>query len=191
MQVNDPTGNTPSTKLPSKTSDVGSIDPKKSGRIKRVSTPPGPSIKVASFVDLMQKLEQLSASLSNEQVRFVQMCVHRFEHDKQGIVKTKLAIPKPKKEKHHHSHIVITETPNLDANTEAFLDRLTNAKTEDEVVTSIEALPDNTALRFAASQGLRSTSPGQARTKLLEIVITLRQMSRIQNAGKSEAKPAL
>jgi len=186
MQVNDPKGNTPSVKLPSETSAGGSLDPKKSGKIKRVIAPPGPSIKVASFVDLMHKLEHLSAGLSNEQVRFVQMCVHRFEHDKQGIVKTKLAIPKPKKEK-RHSHSAITETPHLDANTEAFLDRLTNAKTEDEVVTSIEALPDNTALRFAASQGLRSTSPGQARTKLLEIVITLRQMSRIQNAGKSEA----
>jgi hypothetical protein len=53
------------------------------------AAPPGPGLKVAAFVDLMRKMERMRADLSGDQVRFVQLCVQRFEPDQQGVVKTK------------------------------------------------------------------------------------------------------
>ena len=168
------------------TSTDGGKASKESRKLKRVTAPPPPSIKVSAFVDLMRRLESFSANLSNEQVRFVQMSIHRFENDQLGIVKTKLVIPKPKKEKSRNSRSTVSEMLPADINSDAFLERLTHAKTEDEVYRAIEALPDDTAMKYAASQGLRSSSPVQARTKLMDNIITLRQMSRIQNAGKAD-----
>ncbi len=58
------------------------------------------------------------------------------------------------------------------------------------MIREIEALSDSRAEHLAASQGLRSAeglrsaAPAQTRQKLLETALTLRQMSRIQNAGK-------
>jgi hypothetical protein len=166
--------------------------PRDPSQPKRPSLPPGPRLNVAAFVDLMRKVETASASLTNDQVRFVQLCIQRFEHDQQGIVKTKLAMPKPKKEKVPRRAPTTNPAPlpRQDASSDAFLDRLTHAATEDEVILAVEGLSDARAEQLAASQGLRSTSPGQARQKLLETIITLRQMSRIQNAGKKGDTPA-
>ena len=139
----------------------------------------------------MRKLEPASATLTGEQVRFVQLCIQRFQHDQQGVVKTKLAFPKPKKLKAGRppAPSFPTDVSHPDARSDAFLERLTRAATEDDVARAIEALSDVRAEKLAASQGLRSNSPAQARQKLLETVITLRQMSRIQSAGKAEPKP--
>jgi hypothetical protein len=69
------------------------------------------------------------------------------------------------------------------------LERLTQTTIEDDVIREIEAMPDFAAEKWAASQGLRSGSPGEARQKLLETVMTLRQMYRIQHAGKIQSSP--
>jgi hypothetical protein len=166
--------------------------PKEPRQPKRPGLPPGPRLNVTAFVDLMRKVETASASLTNDQVRFVQLCIQRFEHDQQGIVKTKLAMPKPKKEKARRRAPTtsLATLPRQDASSDAFLDRLTHAATEDEVIRAVEGLSDARAEQLAASQGLRNTSADQARQKLLETVMTLRQMSRIQNAGKKGDKPA-
>ena len=165
---------------------------KEPSKPKRPDSPPGPRLSVTVFVDLMRKVETASASLTNAQVRFVQLCIQRFEHDQQGIVKTKLAVPKPKKEKARRPapSTSLAPLPRQDASSDAFLDRLTHAATEEEVIHAVEALSDARAEQLATSQGLRNTSPDQARQKLLETIMTLRQMSRIQNAGKKGAKPA-
>ena len=81
------------------------------------------------------------------------------------------------------------DTPPPDLHSDALLERLTHAATEDDVIREIEAMSDTAAETWAASQGLRSGSPAEARQKLLETVITLRQMSRIQHAGKTQSSP--
>jgi hypothetical protein len=139
----------------------------------------------------MRKLEPMSSALTDEQVRFVQLCIQRYQHDQQGVVKTKLGIPKPKKPKADRPRPLSPSTGTLptDLHSDALLDRLTHAASEDEVINEIEAMADAAAEKWAASQGLRSSSPDEARQKLLETVITLRQMSRIQHAGKSQSSP--
>ena len=151
--------------------------------------PSGPGLNVTAFVALMRKLEPLASSLTDDQVRFVQLCIQRYQHDQRGTVKTKLANPKPKKSKTDkprplRPHV---DTPLPDLHSDAFLERLTHTATEDDVIRQIEAMPDDAAEKWATSQGLRSGSPTEARQKLLEVVITLRQMSRIQHAGKAQS----
>jgi hypothetical protein len=187
--------NPPETPAPSPQSEPHSHKtahkkPKEPSQTKRPGLPPGPRLNVTAFVDLMRKVETASASLTNDQVRFVQLCIQRFEHDQQGIVKMKFAMPKPKREKARRRAPTtsLAPLPRQDAASDAFLDRLTHAATEDEVILAVQDLSDARAEQLAASQGLRNTSPEQARQKLLETIITLRQMSRIQNAGKKDFK---
>lgn len=148
--------------------------------------PSGPGLNVTAFVALMRKLEPMSSELTDEQVRFVQLCIQRYQHDQQGTVKTKLAAPKPKKPNAHKPRPLSPNagTPPPDLHSDALLERLTHAASEDDVIHEIEAMSDAAAEKWASSQGLRSGSPAEARQKLLETVITLRQMSRIQHAGK-------
>lgn len=150
--------------------------------------PSGPGLSVTAFVGLMRKLEPLSSALTDDQVRFVQLCLQRYQHEPQGVVKTKIAFPKPKRTKAAKPPVpsLPTKVPAPDAHSDAFLERLTHAPTEEDVMRGIEALTDARAEMLASSQGLRSNSPDQARQKLLETVLTLRQMSRIQNAGKDK-----
>ncbi|HEV2437006.1 MAG TPA: hypothetical protein VG077_13500 [Verrucomicrobiae bacterium] len=151
---------------------------------------PGPTLSVTAFVDLMRKIEPASSTLSNDQVRFVQLCVQRYQHDQQGIIKTKLAVPTPKKSNAHGQRPTSSKAglSQADLQADAFLERLTNAATEDDVMHTIETISDADAERMVASQGLRCNSPAEARQKLLETALTLRQMSRIQHAGKAPTK---
>ena len=171
------------TEAPEKERAKSPADPAKS---RKPPIPSGPGLKVAAFVDLMKRLEAAITTLSDEQARFIRLSIQRFEHEQQGTVRTKLTLPKPKQPKSERSlRPTLTHTAShSDAQSDALLDRLTHAATEDEVITAIEQLSDERAERLAAAQGLRSTSPAQARQNLLDTVITLRQMSRIQNAGK-------
>jgi hypothetical protein len=165
---------------------AGGPKPKQAKPSLKPKQPSGPGLNVAAFVALMRKLEPMSSALTDEQVRFVQLCIQRYQHDQQGTVKTKLAHPKPKKPKADKPRPLSPNAgaPPPDLHGDALLERLTHAASEDDVIHEIEAMPDAAAEKWAASQGLRSSTPAEARQKLLETVITLRQMSRIQHAGK-------
>jgi hypothetical protein len=47
-------------------------------------------------------------------------------------------------------------------------------------------LSDSDAERLAREQGLRAQSPDIARQKLIETIVTLREIERIAGAGKPE-----
>lgn len=149
----------------------------------------GPDLDVTAFVGLMRKLEPMFSDLSNDQVRFVQLCLQRYQHEHEGVVKTKLGPPKLTKCKINRpkpSNAIAVPLPHLHG--DAFLERLTYSASEEDVVREIEAISDSAAEALATSLELRSATPLEARQKLLETVLTLRQMSRIQHAGKSQTK---
>ncbi len=139
----------------------------------------------------MKRLETVIPYLSDDQARFVRLCIQRFEHDHQGVVKTRLALPNPKKKGSERSRAgtVALHESHSDTHNHGFLDQLTHATTEQEVITAIGKLSDGHAQRLAAAQGLRNDTPAQARMNLMETVMTLREMSRIQNAGKAPETP--
>jgi hypothetical protein len=168
---------------------AGGSKPAKAKPSLKPKQPSEPGLNVTAFVALMRKLEPMPLALTDEQVRFVQLCIQRYQHDQQGTVKTKLVALKPMKSKADRPRPLSPNRGTLatDLHSDALLERLTHAASEDDVIREIEAMSDAAAEKWAASQDLRSGSPAEARQKLLETVITLRQMSRIQHAGKSSS----
>lgn len=156
-------------------------------KVKKKSVPPGPAIRVAAFVALMKRLEADKEQLTNEQVRFIQNAVQRFEHETEGMVKTKHILPKPKKLKRGGIHPTSLEPRPPSQATKGFIDRLVRLASEEEVMLEIQHLSASDAERLAREQGLRAYSPDMARQKLAETVITLREIERIAGAGKPQA----
>ena len=153
---------------------------------KKKAAPPGPAIRVSAFVALMKRLEADKEHLTNEQVRFIQNAVQRFEHETDGMVKTKHILPKPKKPKRGGMPPTNLETRPQSQATKGFIDRLVRLASEDEVMLEIQHLSPADAERLAREQGLRAYSPDMARQKLAETVITLREIERIAGAGKPQ-----
>ena len=154
--------------------------------MKKKATPPGPAIKVAAFVALMRRLEADKENLTNEQVRFIQNAVQRFEHETDGMVKTKHILPKPKKIKRGGMNPTNLEPRPPSQATKGFIDRLVRLASEDEAMLEIQHLSAADAERLAREQGLRAYSPDIARQKLSETVVTLREIERIAGAGKPQ-----
>jgi hypothetical protein len=92
----------------------------------------------------------LPAGMTDEQVRFAQLCIQRYQHDQQGTVKTKLAHPKPKKPKADKPRPLSPNTgaPPPDLHSDALLERLTHAASEDDVIHEIEAMSDAAAEKW-------------------------------------------
>jgi hypothetical protein len=155
-------------------------------KTKQKATPPGPAIKVAAFVALMKRLEADKEHLTNEQVRFIQNAVQRFEHETDGMVKTKHILPKPKKIKRAGIHLTNVEPRPPSQATKGFIDRLVRLASEDEALMQIQHLSPADAERLAREQGLRAASPDIARQKLAETIVTLREIERIAGAGKPQ-----
>lgn len=156
---------------------------------KKKAVPPGPTIKVVAFVALMKRLEADKEHLTDEQVRFIQNAVQRFEHETDGMVKTKHALPKPKKPKAGRSgklriHVMDIRQPTPVS--KGFLERLVHLPSEEEALLEIQHLSAKDAERLASEQGLRASSPEIARQKLAETVVTLREIERIAGAGKPQ-----
>ncbi len=150
------------------------------------AAPPGPAIKVAAFVALMKRLEADKEHLTNEQVRFIQNAVQRFEQETDGMVKTKHVLPKPKKSKRGGMPPTNVEPRPPSQATKGFIDRLVQLASEVEAMLEIQHLSDSDAERLAREQGLRAQSPDIARQKLIETIVTLREIERIAGAGKPE-----
>ncbi len=167
------------------------IDPKTHAsttpKAKKKATPPGPAIKVSAFVGLMKRLEADKEHLTNDQVRFIQNAIQRFEHETDGMVKTKHVLPKPKKPKRGGMHSTNLEPRPPSQATKGFIDRLVRLANEDDVMLEIQHLSAADAERLAREQGLRAYSPDMARQKLAETVITLREIERIAGAGKPQS----
>jgi fatty acid-binding protein DegV len=154
------------------------------------AAPSGPAIKVEAFVALMKRLEADKEHLTNEQVRFIQNAVQRFEHETDGMVKTKHVLPKPKKPKHgglHRTNIHVMDGHMPSQATKGFIERLVRLASEDEAMLEIQHLSAAEAERLAREQGLRAYSPDIARQKLAETVVTLREIERIAGAGKPQS----
>jgi hypothetical protein len=153
---------------------------------KKKATPPGPAIKVAAFVSLMKRLESVKEHLTNEQVRFIQNVIQRFEHETDGMVKTKHILPKQKKPKRGvlQTSNIEPRPPSLAA--KGFIERLVRLASEDEALLQIQNLSPADAECLAREQGLRAASPDIARQKLAETVVTLREIERIAGAGKHQ-----
>jgi len=152
---------------------------------KKKATLPGPAIQVAGFVSLMKRLEGDKEHLTNEQVRFIQNAIQRFEHETGGVVKTKHILPKPKKAKRAGSPPNNIESRPPSHATRGFIDRLVRLASEDEALSEIQHLSPADAERLAREQGLRAPTPGVARQKLAETVVTLRDIERIAGGGKT------
>ncbi len=154
---------------------------------KKKPQPPGPGLRVAAFVDLMKRLHAHKEQLTDEQVRFVQNAIQRFEAEAEGMVKTKHALPKPKKPKQGRpaSPLIESRPPTLAG--KGFIERLVKLTDEQEALAEIQHLSDANAERLAREQGLRAPSPDIARQKLAETVVTLREIERIAGAGKRPA----
>lgn len=152
---------------------------------KKTKSPPGPGLKIPAFVDLMKRLEADKAHLTDEQVRFIQDAIHRFEHETEGQVKTKHVLKKPKKAKPVRALAATMETRPPSSATKGFIERLVKLPSEEEALSEIQNLSPNDAERLAREQGLRAPSPEVARAKLAETVTTLREIERIAGAGKS------
>jgi hypothetical protein len=163
-----------------------SINPKQISPAKQKATPPGPAIKVGAFVALMKRLEVNKEILSNEEVRFIQNAIQRFEHETDGLVKTKHVLPKPKKPKNRGSHSTNLEARPPSLATKDFIERLVRLASEEEAMMEIQHLSNADAERLAREQGLRAQSPDIARQKLAETVVTLREIERIAGAGKPQ-----
>jgi hypothetical protein len=153
---------------------------------KKMATPPGPALKVAAFVALMKRLESDKEHLTNEQVRFIQNAIQRFEHEPDGLVKTKHVLPKPKKPKRAGLNPTNIEPRPPSRATKGFIERLVRLANEDEAMMEIQHLSPADAERLAREQGLRAASPEIARQKLAETVVTLREIERIAGAGKPQ-----
>jgi hypothetical protein len=147
-------------------------------------TPPGSGLKVGAFMDLMARLAVIKEQLSNEQVRFIQNAIQRFEHETEGFVKTKHALPKPKKQKKTTQPSMPVEPRPPSNAAHGFLERMVKMPSEDEVVAAVRHLSGAEADRLAREQGLRANSPDVAREKLIEMIMTLRDIERIAGAGK-------
>jgi len=167
------------------------VDPKrKKAKVPEAKNPaPGPRLSVAQFVDLMRRLDSQKDMLSNEQVRFVQGALQRFEPEKAGVVKTRLALPKPKKPKGQPlpsagTTIGMEPTPA----TSEFIDRMVRLENEADVLTTIQQLTDADVERLTREQGFRASGPQVAREKLAETIIHLRQIERIAGAGTNARK---
>ncbi len=149
--------------------------------------PAGPGLKVGQFVDLMRRLDTQKGNLTDDQARFVQSALQRFEHESTGTVKTKLSVPKPKKKKAQPrlaasmmSEIVRDPT----APASDFIDRLVKAADENAVLAAVQNLSDAEAEQLAHEQGFRAAGPQIAREKLAETIMHLRQIERIAGAGR-------
>lgn len=172
------------------------VDPKdtkpknaKPAGAKKPAPTPGPGLNVTQFVDLMRRLDSQKGSLSNEQVRFVQGALQRFEPETTGVVKTKLALPKPKKPKGQPlpsagTTIGTHPTPA----TSEFIDRMVRLENEADVLTAIQHLSDADVERLTREQGFRASGPVVAREKLAETIFHLRQIERIAGAGTNARK---
>jgi hypothetical protein len=131
------------------------------------SIPAGPGLSVTAFVDLMRRLEVTSPSLSGEQVRFIQLCLQRFESESLGIVKTSLSFRRTKKDQQRRvpqlsvAHLQVQPT---DAKGDEFLNQLTRVATEELIAKAIDALSGEQAQKLATAQGLRSKSGDQAKS---------------------------
>jgi hypothetical protein len=134
----------------------------------------------------MKRLEADKEHLTNEQVRFIQNAVQRFEHETDGMVKTKHILPKPKKSKQSGMQPTSLEPRPPSRTTKGFIERLVRLGSEDEAMLEIQHLSAADADRLAREQGLRASSPEVARQKLAETVATLREIERIAGAGKAE-----
>lgn len=151
---------------------------------KKKSAPPGPGLKVSAFVDLMKRLHTRKEHLTDEQVRFIQNAIQRFEHETEGQVKTKHALPKPKKPKRSGLPPTNIDPRPPSKATRGLIERLVRLASEDEALSEIHHLSSADAERLAREQGLRAPSPEIARQKLAETVVTLREIERIAGAGK-------
>lgn len=169
------------------------VDPKpkkaKVAGAKKPALAPGPRLSVAQFVDLMRRLDRQKESLSNEQVRFVQGALQRFEQEAMGVVKTKLALPGAKKPKSQHlptagTTIATEATPG----TNEFIERMVRLENEVDVLNAIQHLSDADVERLTREQGFRASSPQVAREKLSETILHLRQIERIAGAGANARK---
>jgi len=150
---------------------------------------PGPSLKVSAFVELMKRLLPQKDQLTNEQVRFVQTSIQRFEHEVEGVVKTKHHLPEPKKNKKHGASPITASAHLPTSKSKEFLEQLVKLPNENDALVSLQRLSDAEAERLAQEQGLRANSPDIARAKLVETVVTLRDIERIAGAGtKTERK---
>lgn len=128
-------------------------------------------------------------SLSNEQVRFVQGALQRFESEPTGVVKTKLALPKPKAFKNQplqSTGTTIGREPT--PGTIEFIDRMVRLENEDDVLTAIQQISDADVERLTREQGFRASGPVVAREKLADTVRHLRQIERIAGAGSNSWK---
>lgn len=156
---------------------------------------PGPGLNVEQFVGLMRRLDSQKDSLSNEQVRFIQAALHRYENEPKGTVKTKLATPKPKKKSQPVGATASVMPTQVDAKADEFVERLIKMETEGDVLKALENLSDLDAERLARDQGFRASGPQVAREKLAETIMHLRQIERIAGAGtkrtSDQTKPEL
>lgn len=162
--------------------------PAKPAGERKPKTPAAPALKVGPFVELMKLLDAQKDRLTNDQVRFVQSTIHRYENETAGVVKTKLAMPKPKKPKEPKR----TEPPipvELQPGSEEaheFFDKLARMDNEDDAIRALTGLPDPEVERLARVQGLKFTTPQEARAKLAETLSTQRQIERIAGGGRHE-----
>ncbi len=154
---------------------------------KKKPAPPGPGLQVSAFVDLMKRLQAHKEQFTDEQVRFVQNAIQRFEHETEGQVKTKHTLPKPKKPKQSKATASFTGSRPPTLATKGFIERLVKLASEQEALAEIRHLSDADAERIAREQGLRAPSPDIARQKLAETIATLRDIERIAGAGKRTA----
>ena len=111
----------------------------------------------------MRRLDLQKDSLSNEQVRFVQAALHRYENEQIGTVKTKLATPKSKKKSQPVGTTVSAMPTQLEAKTDEFVERLIKMENEEHVLKALENLSDRDAERLARDQGFRASGPHVAR----------------------------
>ena len=162
--------------------------PAKPKKAKVPSRPPvkGGTLAIKQFRELMAFLNTRKSELTNEQVQFVQVCQQTFHDHNEGVVKVQLRFPKhrAKTEKKSKGRILDPLGHGRRVTNTESLDELVALASESEVLRAIETMSVQRLEAIARQNTIEADSETSLRSRLLERVMTLRQIERIATAKK-------